>query len=448
MKWFFITASSVLAVVAFLFPIACAELVFIFLIVLFYGVIKSNFSVSYKEGFWWGFVFYSLFFSDLFRLIINRGYGLSRFFAILFLLCYSSLCVALWFGLGKKFSTFAHNQSLKLLCWGSITWLYFYWVDAGFFWIFGNWEGNQLNHLTVPLAVRPHWLYFLPFLGKNGFLFILVFFSLSVVMFLTDFSKKKAFVCFCSCLILLSGFVLSKPKKNIPSWVKKIGCVIAYTDEQNPFNIAEHIMFLLDEFKKNHPEVKCIIMPESSFKFPLNIWTQCLRLWKTEDTEDYATLLIGSHRKEGDQLFNTLYQVKKGKIVSYYDKKHGLFFTERIPPFWTYFTGSRTLFLKNHEPFNQGKNNCSTIFIDHIGALSPMICSDLFFTKSNLSGKDSFLCIANDSWFISAYIPFLMFLHAKVIAVLEQQSVLYVSYNYALFIDNEGTEQILPSLKK
>lgn len=445
-KWILISLSAFMAALAFVQPIWCAELVFVFLLPLFCATQQNKFLISYKEGFWWGIIFYSIYFYDLFRVIISKGHGLGRGVAILFLLVYASSYSAFWFGLAHKLCIFVkkytHHATSVLWSWGSLTWLYFYWIDRAFFWIFGNVEGNQLNHPVVPLAVRPEWLYFLPFFGKHGFFLLVVIFSIISVLFLMHFSKKRILeLVFCS-LPFMVGWLSINPKKEIPPWVRNIGCIIPYTDDNNAWAAAEQIMFLLNDFQKKYSQISCIIMPESSFKFPLNEWGRCLHLWDFEK----GSLLIGSHRTEGNELFNTLYQIKKGAILDYYDKCHTLFFTEQVPLPWSYFQTASKLFLHNQIPISQSKIRSKHPFKFLKKSFTPYICSDLFFIQENMPVHDCSLCIVNDSWFELSYIPTLMSLHAKVIALLFQTPIIYVGYRHCLFITPDGHHYLLPNL--
>jgi hypothetical protein len=343
-KWIYITLSALLGAAAFIQPLWFAELVFIFLIPLFYAILKYQFFLSYKEGFWWGILFYLIFFSGFFCVIINKGHGPGRWLAILFLLFYASGTSALWFEFARRVIIFLKNYTINptiiLASWASVTWLYFYWIDKAFFCIFGNCEGNQINHPVVPLAIRSAWLYILPFLGKNFFFALIVSVAALFSLALIQNCRKKLIIGILCCVPFLIGWIPFLQKNSIPPWVKNIGCIVPYTHDANPWVAAEHIMFLLEDFQKKNSEINCIIMPESSFKFPLNLYKQCLSLWPL----DGVSLLIGSHRKEGDYLFNTLYHIKKGIIIDLYDKYHTFFFTEYVPRFWSYFSYSSELF--------------------------------------------------------------------------------------------------------
>jgi apolipoprotein N-acyltransferase len=443
-----VSLSALAASCAFVYSLWCAELILIFLIPLFYAVIKSQFSVSYKEGFVWGMVFYLIYFYDLFKVIIYRGSGWGKGIAIVFFVGYACFYTTMWFGLARTFSLLVKKYStdslLRLIPWIFMTWFYFYWVDLAFFWIFGNWEGNQLNHPVVPLAIRPQWLYFLPVLGKNGLFLCIIIFCSIFALLITKYHRVAAVGAAVLCILLSMGWMPSRHEEKIPEWITKVGCIVIKSTDLSPWEVAEKIMVSLEEFNSAYPAIQVIIMPESSFKFPLNVLSRYMQLWNIEG----ISLIIGSHRKEGDSLLNTLYLIRNGTIVDFHDKTHTLFFTERVPRFWDSFSNSQDLFLKEQRHFTQSPKKSNLIKTNFLGSFMPFICSELFFLKNQLCKKGLSLCLVNDSWFFSDYIPRLMVLHAKVLAFTSQSSILYVGYRHCLYINEQGNHYFLPTLHR
>lgn len=442
-RWFFISISAFLGAISYIYPLWCAQYILIFLIPLFYVTLLQP-SISFKEGFCWGLIFYTIFFYDLFRLIISHGFGIGRVVAIGFLLLYSCLSSSFWFWIAQKVSSLIRYCPLFItLCWVITAWFYFFWIDSSFFWIFGNWEGNQLSHFIIPLAIRPSWLYLLPILGKNLFLFIIIFFG-GCCSLLFYYYNRRFFIIFI--LIYLLFFIMGwrSVPYNAQKWIYQIGCIIPQGNEVDPIDVFEQNMLLIDHFEKNFPQCTCIIMPESTLKFPLNNYQRYIQLWNTYSN---TTIIVGGHRQEGRHLFNTLYQIKNGLIIDYYDKCHTLFFTERIPYIWSFSTWCKNLFLKNCIAFDDGTDQKIIQLMPGVG-VTPLICSELFFTQGFLPENRVFLCIVNDSWFSSSYIPRLMNLHAVSIAILKKSFIIYVGYHYQGIIDPRGNQVVLPTLTR
>lgn len=448
-RWFLVSTSAFCAAAAYLCPQFFAELTFIFLVPLFFAATRP-YLLSHKDGLWWGFLFYSLFFHDIFDLIITKGHGFGRIIAPFFLIIYASCSTGVWFYGALSLSYFFQKNHKSLLrnlfCWGLTTWYYFYWVDSSFFFIFGQWEGNQLNHCTVPLAMRPQWLYWLPLFGKEGYLLLIVTGVIAFILLFHTFYRTHAFLVLVCCWGLLAYGWIMKSTLPAPSWLSVLGCAKIVCPDDDPWGAAEQIMQVLEGAHGQHPEVTCLIMPESSFKFPLNDFIRVISLWQGDEKSSLKTLIIGSHRRDGTtMLFNTLYHLEEGAIKTYYDKRHTLFFTERIPRAWELLPGAKDLFLKDLCTFASSKDVQRPLLLKDIGRVIPLICSDLFF-GSHGDAHAIYLCIINDNWFRSIYIPRLMFLHAKATALLTQSSFIYVGYRYSFFIDSGGKEWPLATI--
>lgn len=222
----------------------------------------------------------------------------------------------------------------------------------------------------------------------------------------------------------------------------ELGCVVIPTSCGNsPANSAEIIMNALYAFQKKFPQCRTLILPESTFPFPLNQIKKYISLWDLPD----ITILLGSHRYEDDHVYNTLYCIRNGSIITYYDKVHCMFFTEKVPLLWSMVPGAETLFLHNKRPFDPGKGK-NDFIIPSMGLVQPLICSDLFFLYKTLDTGKIYVCIVNDSWFSTGYIPRLMFLHAKVVAAIKKSRIIYCGYRYCAIIDSDGNSTHLPTL--
>lgn len=448
LKWSLLFVSALLGALPFIMPHVCAELIFIFLIPLYYLVIK-NYALGFKEGFFWGVVFYGIYFHGLVVLIMHHGVGSYRLLAGIALVLYGAFCAGVWFYLCKQleifFSTIIKIQIFeKIFAWIIGSFFYFYCVDTVFFIIFGFWEGDQLRSLFVPLAVRFQWLLISRFLPKFVELLLLIVFSAACACFFVADKRRRLFFvgALISCMPFVAGwlvFCCSHRDLDEPSFLSSLCCIAPQTIDDDPWVAHEHICDLLHACS-HIKTVRFLILPESSFPFALNEWHRCITSWYDCLNNDDMYIIIGSHRQKNKKIFNTAYVLHNRRIINYYDKNHTMFFTERVPPFWSYLFKAKNLFLKNQKPFSQGKKERPRLSLPSLGIVMPYICSELFFEATGPSqvAGDNILCLVNDSWFFCSYIAQLMLLHAIRKALYEQKNILYVSYYYHKFISHTG----------
>jgi len=133
-KWLLLLLSAWLLNAAFFNPHYCSWCVFLFLIPIFYLAIINPSILSFKEGFYWGALFFSFHFYAFGQLIIERAEGRYKLGALLFLIMYCALHAGLWFWsaswLSKNFSKYALKFCIFFF-WVLITYCYFYWMQHG-----------------------------------------------------------------------------------------------------------------------------------------------------------------------------------------------------------------------------------------------------------------------------------------------------------------------------
>lgn len=428
-----VIASAVLAATPFLFAFYCAELLFIYLVPLMWFSQKNNYFFTFGQGCIWGLIFFTLFFSDIYLYILYYGNGAFRFYVILFLIFYNTFLCGCWFYASKIFSMLYVTGVSYLLGW--IVSAYFFWLYINYFYFspLGIYNGITFAHSIIPLSARSVWLFFLKYSGKeifllltlviNGFVaygiinaryyYLLYIIGMAVPFFAASYSYKKEF---------------------IEDWFKDFGCLSLGRIDHDPTLRAEKIMQGLAIFEECYDDIKYIIMPESTFPFPLNVFKKYCSLWHTSSQKK---IFIGSHRSQDEKLFNTFYHIEGGAIIDSYDKKNPMFFTEYIPKVYYDLHSLCQLFLKDKIPFSSGHRDVS-FDIPDAGAMEPLICSDLFFRSSVLPPHRSYICIANDSLLYHKYPADLMLLYAKSTAALRDSYILYCAYNHAEIITPFG----------
>jgi len=447
-----ISLSAVLFSTAFIFPTYFSWLVFIFLIPLFYVTLKEN--LSFKHGFFWGTLFFSIHGYGFLRVIIDQGQGSMRFLAVPLLVFYCAMWSGLWFLLANfrpfKFASLPSGRTERKStpdvpegseakpnelegCRGTVwiltTYTYFLFSYYALFFIFGQEQGYSFGLPLLPLAAQPQWLHWLPALKHQGLLLLLIFFQMLVVVgFLKDRRYwVAAVICF---LPFAHGWFVSKPGKPKPDFLKNIAFVPTPEKNMNhQLDAAQEITYALQEAAGERSDANLFIMSENSYPFILD--KDIEQMWKDVLPEG-TSLLIGAHRKRDSKLFNSLFLLGERPIIKCYDKSSCFFITER--PCWAF----NTLFLKNKKGFSSNTNKRKPLGIPNVCSFSPYICSDLFFaTEAHCPDQtDTPLLVAVNDRVLSAtsYLQYLALLFAVFKSIEWQRDTLYVGYSGAAWI--------------
>lgn len=398
-KLLLIILSSLLFSVAFFVPVYFNWLIFIYLVPLFYLALRIK--ISFKDGFIWGLITYSIHFYYLFVLINERAKGQFKILAPLFIVLYFSLLSGLWFWSLKLFK----NRIWLIVS----TFLHIYIVYSFSFFIFFVSTGYVLMHPFVPLAVNENFIKIISIIGIWPSTLLLIIFSLFTAQFFLNFSKQNLILTILLLMPFIIGFWIPITNKYIN--IEKIG-YISPPKETNPYELAFKIKLkILDLIKKN-PKLRIICMPESSFPFELNKYNELINWWFCDINKKNYKILIGAHRLENGKLFNTIYHLEDNNIINYYDKKDLMFFVEYLPFFWRNSNLIKSLFFNGEKEISQG-NSESYFVLDKVAA-NICVCSELFFNNHQFDKGEFILFFLNESWFSCNYIKRLLFLYAKL----------------------------------
>jgi hypothetical protein len=460
----------------FIYPSWFAELQFIALAPIFIT------RPTWRYGFLWGAYCYMILFAAILDILLHHGAtswcGIGYFFLVL----YGAIITMFWF----IFAEIVSRKTSILTAWIFSTWLIWLFNDYAFFWIFGQIEGNRLLNPLVPLAIRPAWLWALAYVPQEILLLMLVITNMMLAQIFWykryncssfDTRRRQGYAGLRKiynvpitpssslehiegsgradnfydarasyaeqaskgrilCLLLLTGFwsfgwFMPAPENSQAQALQTICATVCYNNDalsswQKGILLAE----LSRDLLKHHPHVRYILMPESIMSCCLEHQHYLLRCWR-DILPEKAKILLGAYRCQNEKFYNTLYYVEDCRIVKTYDKTHLVFFTERVPEFYTYLPpifSPKTLF---HGSDSRAQLP-GTPFV-------PYLCSEFFFRRSLVGTKDdTILCLANDSWFSGTYPPRLMYLYARFQAVCSHLSIMYVAYKYQALIDARG----------
>lgn len=428
---------------AFIIPPWCAELQFVGWVLLWYCVIQYQERIGLVQACIWGALFYGVYWYGIACFLWMHAQKFQEI-AFIFLLSYSVSTVLGWFFIASapRRVLVRTYPRIKSICWIASAVMYLWWVDTHFFWIFGQ-KGNQLAWVWLPFLVR-QWSWHIAACFSRHFLTaVWVIGTAGVAVSLARYFYTTLLWCIGSYTILLFSCWMSQPSTLIK--MPSVCCVVprSQSREQETYWERAHNIEILLQHAHKTTGADLFIFPESAFPYALNHVPEVLSLWKSAP----GICVLGAHYQKKGKLYNSFYvfDTQSSRITYRYDKKSPLFFTETIPTFWKKLSWCHQLFLTNNLPFNKGKQR-TTLFLKKLGSLSPYICADLFMKRNPCKPADYSICIVNDSWFASSYIPRLMFLHARYKALQSQQNIIYVSYTYQYLLAPDGHCYLLPTI--
>lgn len=418
---------------------------------LFYAACSKT--LSFKEGFIWGYialginlsgVFYSIFY-----LADNPSWQIGLLLCLA--LCYLALQTGLWFWIShllvQALST--HNyQTLGI--WLLSTWAYTLYIDYYCLWPFNAPEGLVLLNPLVPLIKIPSLLIPLSYLGMPIFVFLFLFFQACIagcIYFYTHKTQKAVTLSTALLiLIIISMFGLSmsilnwhaKARTAIPAWLDNVAILPeAFYNPTNIQHTINQVTQALKKLLKDKPQATVILMPESAlFLCDLSAHEQLLGAWNKESLGKSITIITGGITYQQGNSYNTAYLISNGTIQDFFKKRHSMVLTENIAS-WLNFNFVQSCFYTQRPPITPSTQSRTLFKINAELAFVPYICSELFF---NNHPDDNFnnapiIALCNDTWVIPKYIKKLMYHTAHFRSLQWNRPIIYVAYDYAYYFD-------------
>ncbi len=450
--WLLLISSAILYALPFIFSTYLWWLTFLFPVSLFYVALHEQ--LSFKHGYIWGLFVFSLHLSGVLHAIIRMADGpyIYRFIPSIFIVLYGALSSGTFFWISAKtIKLFNIKQQIyQILVWTTGILVFIHYIDRYCLWIFDRCEGYFFMHPLLPIASKPQMLRLLPIIGK----LVLTSLLFLVPATITNLIIKKTKLRFIAVVLAIIPWItlLLIPIQHVekPQWLDYIVTLPALfpssTNLTNMMNLAS------TQFKKiliQKPQTKLIIMPESSFYCnELASSPKLCSLWDKNHLGHSINIVVGAFRRENSKFFNTLYWIANGKINSYFDKRHAMLLTERIPS-WFNFSTIRNLYFKKDPETTISYNLRPKLPILKKVSFVPYICSELFFNEypDDNYFDSPIITISNDIWFDTPYYPpyiqRLMCLIAQFKAIQWQRDILYISFSRAAYFDYLGNETLL-----
>jgi len=436
-RHFSIFFSAAVCALSFLLPSYFSWGIFVFLVPVFYYAINNK--LTLKDGFSWGIIFNSLFYSGLFFLLQEYASISHAWIGLILFILYCSIFSAVWF---FAISFFQMNLTFACINLLFFTVLFWYWADQMTFFIFGRFEGNPLLNVFIPFMNNSMILLSLRYLPERILFLFLCIFQLTIALSIYLKNYKQSFFLL-SALMSLSPFFLNSRRKKMP-YIDLRKIVTLIPSGRTVWERALDIDKKIGDIVKHFPQAQIICCPESSFIYPLNRYPEIISLWTGEIDRNHIVLILGGHRTQETLLYNSIFCLSRGRIIHYYDKKHLMILSEKIEKKGILPSLLSSFFLKNSKPFSEGKIWKEKWLLSTC-EIEPFICSELFFSFSRPPLSNSIiLCLVNDSWFCS-YIQYLLFLCARYKALIWQKDIIYCGYAFQAYIQMDGSFYYLKS---
>lgn len=444
-KSLFIVASALFLHFSIYYPALFFWLSFFWLVPIFYLVFTHLCCPSFLYGFLWGCVFFSLHTISILNIIIEQSEGFGVFIFPTLLISYCAMHSGFWFFFANKTAILFGNQRFaRATSWIFWTVFFLLWVPHNLLWVAGNKIGYPFSFPLLPLVQVPLMLSLLATWGRA----VLTLFSIFIAIFfaagLAYRNRSLVGVGLIFFFPFLYGFLITTEPQEVPSFIKTIGYVRPPSPKNyvHPMDAAQEICINIRSLLRKNPDITYFVMPELSFRFPLNIYAHVIKLWKNNALRETDHLFLGTCRsKKNGNLCNSLCWIKEGKIYKFYDKKLLMPLAESIPTWCKNIPSLAMLFLQEGQSFFPGKREREAFSVSRKISFFPQICADFFLSSEiDMSDNACILLILNDSFINEDTLPKFMLLWAKFKALELNKSILFVGYQRALWITPEGRE--------
>ncbi len=371
--------------------------------ILLYMVLAENNKIkqSILTGFLWGIVAFGLHFIWLYEMLIYRSDATfllaTGFYS--FMVLNATLLVVVYFFISSGLFVLFKNILLRITTFFITTFSFFYYIDKYCLFFLEKDFGYPFANPLIPLA------------KYKFFLFIY-----SLIFSVAPISKKN-----------LEMFM----KENKIIYLKPM--VKSFKNNYNALTVGQMVYHQLanlnlhkysSTLNVSSEKYKNIILlsPETYFPYSLNNNKKIVKLWKNV-LPNNSYFFVGSQREEKNikgkrRFFQTVYLLKAGRIINFYDKTHCTPFGEKIPSNCKKQKWARSLFLTNKIKFTPGCFIKKKVTISNNFTIIPRICSEFFYRTNNSIKKegDAIFLFVNDSW-LSPYFRRTLKCLAKLISL-------------------------------
>lgn len=444
-SWFLLIFSAILYAAPLTFPTCAWWISFLFPIPLLYVAFYEN--MSFTKGFIWGAIANGtilvgvLFGIDKFTTTQNI---LPRLLPGLGLISWSAINHGVWFWGATQIKKIMRLRSplAIILLWTLALWWGIFFFDRLCLWPFGRIEGYFGFHPIITLATHPQLLTLLPIIGKNLLSFCLYLVPASITYCLIQKNKQSLLFFGLACIPWIASLMISIPPMQNPPWMKDVIIGQAFFSIPGAC-IGTQVKTAQKYFKTalhNHPQATIIILPESTFYCTELVENpQFVAQWGEQFLGKPIHIIFGALRYNQGKIHNTMLWVYNGKLISFFDKRHSVALTERVPPCINtqYF---HDLFFKDAPEITPSQTQRFSFKVNNELHFTPYICSELYFNEHPDDPFKDMLIVAtiNDRWCTVGSVEKIIHLGARFRAMQWQRNIIFASYKYASYFDQYG----------
>lgn len=298
--------------------------------------------------------------------------------------------------------------------------------------------GDPFCSVLVPLAHYRQCIMSLPYFGHTGLTFL--FFAHGACM-VAWFEQKRAilgvFGLLCA-LPFIMYFIPGMPIANDSDYFGSYSVVAPKVVAVNPLECAQELCMQLAECITQNPTKTIIILPESSFAYPLNEFPALVQLLYQNIPLHNQLLIVGTHYKINTRLYNSACIIEECRIIYHYEKTFLLPFFEYIPQFFDGFTCLRNLFLENREEFAKAKDGKP--YARGANSFFLRICAEFFFNTVQPPGDCPVIVLANELWIPPQFRHLLLKL-VRLKAIEWQRPIIYAGHTQGYYIGSNGDQK-------
>lgn len=406
----------------------------LFPVFLFFGIQKSStFSLSI-----WCSIITAIHLLPIYAALITMASGplWMKLIGPWFFSAYVSGSFFIWLFITKLCLKKTANINARLILWTISLWLFLLSLELIFLCPFGKIEGVPFFSPLLPMAYEPRALAPLSYVPYS---LVLLWYCIITSLISFDFTqahaKKVGIITFALASAPWIFLSLNQPEPAPPTWLSKVGHLPLSLPGSFSLNTGQAaICHELNQLYKKHPQLKLVIMPESSWNGSALSNAPTLDWLKNHPIEN---LIIGSFAQEKNRYYNCLYWYHNGLFLQRCDKRHAIPFAERA-------TLNEDLcdqlYFKKSPPICPSEKPRIQLTIPDIDSFTPYICSDFYCAHwPDDSTTAPLLLTANDSWFMPHF-QILMALTAQLGAIQWRRPLLYIAYYHAGYMDAYGNK--------
>lgn len=361
---------------------------------------------------------------------LSSGPFIARLLPPLLLVGIYALYPAILFGLtqiGLRLVGSSCSLLVRLFVWTLSLWLTFLLLIQAGLWFTGSCEGYPLINPLLPLATQPGVLaYVVPALGTE--LTLLLLLSFSVPMAYAILAKNKTALLFTGILAL--PWLLSWAHAQAESQaIDAETCTLIKELRVVPGTWASFCKNAQELPKQTH----YLLFPESACEEPFALGHLC----DFAAQHPHCHIITGGFRDDHNTHRNTAFWLHE-TIQGFYDKRHAMPLTERIPPVCNFSMLRQAYFHTIAEVVPAHAPRPCWHLSDNV-AVVPYICSELFFfSNPDDPYHDPIVALCYDSWPAAAYARQLLLLTARYKAIAWQRDIIYAGYEFQALCTKKG----------